>query len=264
MRRDYRRWYSPRLHREMELLIFGHAGAKVLMFPTRDGRFFEYEKLNIVASLAEKVEAGCLQLFCIEGLARESFYDVGRHPAERVRRHSAFESYILDEVLPLMAWTNPHDCTIAMGCSLGAFQAASLVFRHPHLFRKLVALSGRYDLTIKVECFGDLFDGYYNDDIYFYTPTHFLPGLTCPGGSKTYAGSTSSWLSAEPIRSSTTTSTFAGCSKGRTSPIGCRSGMAGPIVRARGEIWPRNMSRAATPSLAASGSYPTGWASRRI
>ena len=23
MRRDYRRWYSPRLHRDMELLIFG-------------------------------------------------------------------------------------------------------------------------------------------------------------------------------------------------------------------------------------------------
>ena len=48
-----------------------------------------------------------------------------------------------------------------------------------NLFRKLVALSGRYDLTMKVECFDDLFDGFYNDDIYFHTPTHFLPGLTC-------------------------------------------------------------------------------------
>jgi esterase/lipase superfamily enzyme len=32
---------------------------------------------------------------------------------------------------------------------------------------------------MQVECFGDLFDGYYSDDIYFYTPTHFLPSLTC-------------------------------------------------------------------------------------
>ena len=79
-----------------------------------------------------------------------------------------------------MSGTNSHDCTMAMGCSLGAFQAASLVFRHPHLFRKLVAFSGRYDLTMKVECFEDLFDGYYGDDIYFHTPTHFLPGLACP------------------------------------------------------------------------------------
>jgi esterase/lipase superfamily enzyme len=67
-----------------------------------------------------------------------------------------------------------------MGCSLGAFQAASLAFRHPHLFRKLAAFSGRYDLSMKVECFDDLFDGYYSDDVYFHTPTHFLPGLACP------------------------------------------------------------------------------------
>jgi len=180
MRREYRRWRSPALQQDMELLIFGHAGAKVLMLPTRDGRFWEYERLNVVASLADKVRAGHLQLYCIEGLAWETFYDVGRHPADRIRRHAAFEDYILNEVLPLMAWTNPHDCTMAMGCSLGAFQAASLVLRHPHLFRKLVAFSGRYDLTMKVDCFDDLFDGYYDDDIYFHTPTHFLPGLTCP------------------------------------------------------------------------------------
>jgi esterase/lipase superfamily enzyme len=180
MKRDYRRWYSSRLDRDMELLIFGHAGAKVLMFPTRDGRFFEYEELGIVASLADKVTAGHLQLFCIEGLARETFYNVSRHPAERLRRHAALEDYILNEVLPLMASVNGHPSTIVQGCSLGAFQASSLVFRHPHLFSKLVAFSGRFDLTLRVDCFDDLFDGYYSEDIYFHTPAHFLPGLTCP------------------------------------------------------------------------------------
>jgi esterase/lipase superfamily enzyme len=37
----------------MELLVFGHAGAKVLMFPTREGRFWEYERLGLVASLSK-------------------------------------------------------------------------------------------------------------------------------------------------------------------------------------------------------------------
>lgn len=180
MNREYLRWYSQRLHRDMELLVFGHAGAKVLMFPTRDGRFWEYERLGLVASLADKLEAGQLQLYCIEGLAMESFYSFDRHPADRLHRHSAFEDYILNEVLPLMAEKNAHDCTIVQGCSLGAFQAANLVFRHPHLFRKLVAFSGRYDLTTKVESFGDLFDGYYDDTVYYNTPLHFLPGLACP------------------------------------------------------------------------------------
>ena len=45
--------------------------------------------------------------------------------------------------------------------------------------KKLVAFSGRYDLTQNVESFIDLFDGFYNDDIYFHTPNHFLPNLDC-------------------------------------------------------------------------------------
>lgn len=179
MNRDYLRWYSHRLHREMELLVFGHAGAKVLMFPTRDGRFFEAEQLGIVASLADKIEAGQLQLYCIEGLANESFYAGGAHPSVRMARHAALEDYILHEVLPLMAARNGHECTIVQGCSLGAFQAASLAFRHPHLFQKLVAFSGRYDLTLRVEAFADLFDGFYDDSVYFHTPSHFLSGLNC-------------------------------------------------------------------------------------
>ncbi|WP_165218374.1 esterase family protein [Affinirhizobium pseudoryzae] len=177
MNREYVRWYSPRLHREMELLIFGHAGAKVLMLPTREGRFFEYEQMGVVASLAGKIEAGQMQLFCIEGMAGETFYSGWRHPGDRIRRHALFEDYVLSEVLPLMAARNPHDCTIIQGCSLGAFQAASLALRHPHLFRKLVAFSGRYDLTLKVEHFDDLLGGYYDDEVYFRTPTHFLPNL---------------------------------------------------------------------------------------
>lgn len=180
MRRDYRHWYSHRLHRDMEMLIFGHAGAKVLVFPTRDGRFWECEELGIIASLADKLEAGQIQLFCIEGLAHETFYDASRHPADRLRRHAAFEDYVLCEVLPLMAGLNDNPCTMALGCSLGAFQATSIALRHPHLFRKLVALSGRHDLTLKVECFGDLLDAHYSDDVYFHMPTHFLPGLDCP------------------------------------------------------------------------------------
>jgi len=28
MNREYRSWYSPRLNREMELLVFGHSGAR--------------------------------------------------------------------------------------------------------------------------------------------------------------------------------------------------------------------------------------------
>jgi len=178
MKRDYHRWYSEHLGRDMELLVFGNAGAKVLVFPTREGRFYEYENLGLVQSLAHKIEAGQLQLFCVEGLADESFYCWWRHPADRIRRYLQYEEYVLNEVLPLMAARNSHPCTISHGCSLGGFFAANIAFRHPHLFQKLSAFSGRYDLTLSVDHFYNLFDGYYDENIYFNTPSHFLPGLT--------------------------------------------------------------------------------------
>ena len=73
MNREYHCWHSPHLNRDMELLVFGHAGAKVLVFPTRDGRFYEYEDLRIVQALSDKVKAGHLQLYCVEGMAGETF-----------------------------------------------------------------------------------------------------------------------------------------------------------------------------------------------
>jgi esterase/lipase superfamily enzyme len=164
----------------MELLVFGHAGAKVLVFPTRDGRFYEYENLGVVERIRPKLEAGQLQLFCVDSIDHESFYCNWNRPCDRILRHIQFEEYILNEVMPLMAAKNKHVCTIAHGCSLGAFHAANIAFRHPQWFRKLCAFSGRYDLTLNVEHFRDLFDGYYDENIYYHTPTHFLPNLSCP------------------------------------------------------------------------------------
>ncbi|MDD2737841.1 MAG: alpha/beta hydrolase-fold protein [Methylomonas lenta] len=178
MNREYHHWYSPRLGRDMEFLVFGHAGAKVLVFPTRDGRFYEYENLRIVETLKHKIEAGHIQLFCIDSIDHETFYCFWREPQARIQRHIHFEEYVLNEVMPFMDAKNPHPCTIAHGCSLGAYHAANIAFRHPQHFRKLVAFSGRFDLTLKLEHFRDLLDGYYDDNVYFHTPSHFLPNLT--------------------------------------------------------------------------------------
>ena len=179
MNREYHKWWSAKLRRDMELLVFGHAGAKVLVFPSRFGRFYEYEKLGLVNSLKDKIQQGYLQLYCIDGIDAEGLYNKNVHPKERISRHIEYENYILDEVIPFMHKKNAHDCIISHGVSLGAYHATNIAFRNPHLFKKLVAFSGRYDLTLSVEFFTDLFDGFYNEDIYFHTPSHFLPNLDC-------------------------------------------------------------------------------------
>lgn len=180
MNREYHRWYSHRLGRDMELLVYGHAGAKVLVFPTRDGRFHEYEDIGMVRSISHKIDAGHLQLYCVDSLDHESLYCFWNNPADRIRRYLQFQEYILHEVMPLMFTKNWHPCTIAHGCSLGAYHALNFAFRYPHLFSKVSAFSGRYDLTIQVESFKNLFDGYYDDNVFYNTPTHYLAGLNCP------------------------------------------------------------------------------------
>ncbi|MEP0357082.1 alpha/beta hydrolase-fold protein [Paraglaciecola sp.] len=179
MKREYHKWWSPRLQRDMELLVYGHAGARVLVFPTRFARFYEYEDLRILDQIRDKIEDGHLQLFCVDSIDAESLYCSWAEPVWRIQRHIQYEEYILNEVFPLMDNVNTNPCTISHGCSLGAFHAANIALRHPHLFSKLCAFSGRFDLTLEVEYFGDLFSGFYNDDVYFHTPSHFLPNLAC-------------------------------------------------------------------------------------
>lgn len=178
MDRYYHKWRSVHLDREMELLVFGNKGARVVIFPTRNGRFYEYENCGMIETLREKVEKGWLQLFCVDGIDVESLYGHTRSPRERIVRHIEYQRYITDEVLPFSEDLNPRSFRIAHGSSLGAYHAVNLAFRYPESFDKVVAFSGRYDLTQGVADFQDLFHGYYDEDVYFNNPSHFLTNLT--------------------------------------------------------------------------------------
>ena len=153
MHREYHRWYSPRLNRDMELLIHGHAGARVLVFPTSQGRYYEYEDRGMVENLRDEIENGLLQLYCVDSVDAESFYCRWAHPSGRITRHMQYEEYILNEVLPLSRAKNDNPFMMTHGASFGAYHAVNIAFRHPHLFGRVLALSGVYDLP-------SFFDGY--------------------------------------------------------------------------------------------------------
>ena len=180
MRREYHKWFSPSLGREMELLVFGHAGDPILFFPTRTARFFDYEDWHVIEALRRKIEAGAIQVWCVDSVDKESFYSKQLHPAERILRYLQYEKYILLEVLDHIQRANPHPTIVAAGCSLGAYHAANLAFKHPTLFHKMVGLSGRYDLTSTMEHFDDLFEGYRDENIYYNMPSQFIPNLNDP------------------------------------------------------------------------------------
>lgn len=178
MHREYHRWYSQALGREIELLVFGHAGTRVLAFPTRCGRYYDYEDFGTLEGARERIEAGHLQFYCVDSVDAESFYCNWCSPAERIRRHTLYERYLVEEVLPFTERKNPFTPLISLGCSLGAYHAVNLAFRHPQRFVKAVGLSGRYDLTVAMPDFAPLLGGYYDDTVYFHMPSHYVPNLT--------------------------------------------------------------------------------------
>jgi esterase/lipase superfamily enzyme len=146
LNRDYQRWLSPSLGRDMELLVFGHAGARVLVFPTSMGRFFEWEDRGMVGALAEHIERGWLQLFCVDSVDGESWYANDRHPADGAVRHEQYERYVLSEVLPFTQSRNANPFLIVTGASFGAYHAMNLALRHPHLVGRVLAMAGLYDI----------------------------------------------------------------------------------------------------------------------
>ena len=174
MNRQYHRWHSPSLDRDMELLVFGHGGARVLVFPTSLGKYFEWEDRGMIDVLSHEINNGWFQLFCVDSVDAESWYDKHRHPGARAWRHMQYERYLLDEVLPLTWQLNQTPYLIATGASFGAYHAVNLAFRHPAVVNRVIGMSGMYDVK-------SLTSGYEDDNIYQNDPSHYMIHLSDPG-----------------------------------------------------------------------------------
>ncbi|HVE78139.1 MAG TPA: alpha/beta hydrolase-fold protein [Gemmatimonadaceae bacterium] len=173
MHREHHRWFSPALGRDMELLRFGHAGARVLVFPTSMGRFYEWEDRGMIGALADAIDQGWFQLTCVDSVDEDSWYAKWKRPGDRAWRHVQYDTYLRDEVLPLTR-SNPDPFLITVGASFGAYHAMNFALRYPHEVGRVVGLSGLYDVRGQT-------DGYSDDNVYFHNPADFVAGEQDPG-----------------------------------------------------------------------------------
>jgi esterase/lipase superfamily enzyme len=171
MNREYHKWFSDRLGREMEMLVFGHGGLPAIVFPTSCGRFYEFEDNGMVDAIRDKLEAGEVQLFCVDSVDAESWYNRNVPPRWRIARQMQYEDYILAEVLPLVQHRNWSSQRILIGCSFGGYHAADMGFRHPDLFTGFLSMGGAFDTT------GFLW-GYHDSDVYFHEPMQYIPNTS--------------------------------------------------------------------------------------
>ena len=166
--REYRKDWSGALGRDMELLRFGDAGLPLLVFPTSMGRFFQWEDFGLVGALEDKIGDGHIQLWCVDSVDDESWYAREKEPKDRIRRHLAYERYLVDELIPTLP-----DPPVTAGPSFGAFHAVLLSLRQPWHVAGFIGLSGAYDTA-------HWLDGYHDGDEYFTNPVAFLSGLNDP------------------------------------------------------------------------------------
>jgi esterase/lipase superfamily enzyme len=177
MKREYVSWYSPALQKDMEMLVFGDTGAPIIFFPPRMGRFYDYENWKVIDVLKDKIEKGYIQVFCVDSYDTQSFYNAQLNPSQKILAHIQYEHYIIGEAMPFIRNKNPGAFIIAAGCSLGGYHALNFALKYPGLFNKVVSMSGRYDLTVRISHYDDLFNGYWDENVYFNMPLQYLKNL---------------------------------------------------------------------------------------
>lgn len=167
MKREHHRWHSPSLGRDMELLVFGHGGAKVVAFPTSAGRFFDWEDRGLIGAVAGPIAAGHFQICCVDSVDRESWYARHKSPAERSARQSEYDAYLLHEVVPLLDGVNGHPYWIAAGASFGGYHAVNFGLRHPDRVNRVLSMSGLCDI-------GWFAQGDHDGATYFNNPVEYI------------------------------------------------------------------------------------------
>jgi esterase/lipase superfamily enzyme len=173
MQPQYHKWYSQNLGREMELQIFGEAGVPVLVFPTSMGKYFEFVDRGMVAALGHKIYNNWAQIWCVDSVDGESWYNKRIHPRHRLERHMAYERYILDEVVPLIKRSNSSPWLTTHGSSFGAYHAMNFALRHPDVVTGSVTFGGAFDIS-------GFLDGYFDEDVYFQNPVSYIPNMGDP------------------------------------------------------------------------------------
>ena len=167
---EERTWHSPALGHDMTLKVYGHDGRPIVAFPSQDGRWWDFEGWGMIEACAGFIDAGRARFIAVDGIDWQSWTNQAIAPADRARRHDAYDRYLADEVVPFFRELTGRERGWATGASMGGYHAANVVFRHPDQFDGLVALSGLYQLGLFV---GD--DA--SEEVYFHSPLRYLPNL---------------------------------------------------------------------------------------
>jgi esterase/lipase superfamily enzyme len=163
---------APALGGAGTVIVHGHYGRPFLVFPAERGRAWDFENNGMIDAVRPLLDAGRVKLYCIDSHDAASWSNRELPLEERARRHSGYEAWIGNEVLPFVY----DDCggyldVATLGCSIGAYHALTFALRRAEEFPLALCLSGNYDPST--------WDGWgeRGEAAYFSNPVDFVPNL---------------------------------------------------------------------------------------
>ncbi|MCE7011294.1 hypothetical protein LWC34_52075 [Kibdelosporangium philippinense] len=159
------------------VIAYGHYGRPFLVFPSEQGRAWDWESNGMIDAVRPLLEDGRVKLYCVDSFDAASWSNRSIPLEDRARNHGTYEAWVLDHVLPMIH----ADCAdsfgggpqevATMGCSLGAFHSVLFALRRADLFPLALGLSGNYDAS-SWHGWGER-----GDAMYFANPVDFVPNL---------------------------------------------------------------------------------------
>jgi esterase/lipase superfamily enzyme len=165
-------WFSPSLNKEMPIVSYGSYGFALLLVPTAGADYLEYERFQLMDTLAPFVNSGKMKVFSVDSINKESWLNNDMLGEHKAIRHNQYNQYIYNEVIPFIKNATSWDTPIYIaGASLGALHSMNLFLKRPDLLNGVIAMSGVYNLT-------EYTKGFWDEQVYFNSPMHYIPNLT--------------------------------------------------------------------------------------
>jgi esterase/lipase superfamily enzyme len=172
VKREITSWFSPALQKEMPIAVYGNYGFALLLIPTAAADYLEYERFQLIESLAPYINNGKVKVFSINSINNESWMNKNIAGEHKAIRQNQFNEYVYNEVIPFIKNnTSAETPIITCGASFGALHSMNLFLKKPNTINGVIAMSGVYNLM-------EYTDGFYDEQVYFNSPAHYIPNLS--------------------------------------------------------------------------------------
>lgn len=165
-------WYSTRLEREITVARWGHVGVPVVVFPTAGGDATEIERWHLVDACSDLLASGAVKLYSLDSVNGRAMIEREGDAGRRSYILRQYFEFIRHELVPAIAVDSGGETgeLIAVGASIGAFNALGCVAAFPDVFRAAVCMSGTFDLR-------RFLHGEPTSDFWEASPLHYLATL---------------------------------------------------------------------------------------